>query len=250
MNRARLLRRPLGGGLAVGKHFRLAGRLGFTLIELLVVIAIIAILASLLLPALSRAKVKAKTVKCVSNLRQLGITAAIYTGDNNDRFPFSGRGWPQMPFVDLLKLFNPYLSTNGAAFYFCPSDKRPGWNFRWTKLNGAANGIRTNELLFPCSYYYYHQFYNSDTFSPALTQRSTTQVKSPSKKAMMACFAEPEFGNLGDKNVAHGKEGFPILFVDSHAAYTLFKRLNKTLPFGEYNLDWTIGGLAAGEDVQ
>jgi prepilin-type N-terminal cleavage/methylation domain-containing protein len=223
----------------------------FTLIELLVVIAIIAILASLLLPSLSRAKVKGKTVRCVSNLRQLGITMGMYTADFNDRFPFSGRAWPHMPFVDLLKLFDPYISTNGGvAFYLCPSDKPPGWNMRWTKVNGAANGgIRTNDLLFSCSYYYYHQFYNDDTGSK-LTQRSTTQVRSPTRKAIMSCFAEPEFGSLGDKNVAHGREGFPILFVDSHASYTRFRNLNKTAPYGEYNLDWTIGGLATGEDFK
>ncbi|MEO8429116.1 MAG: prepilin-type N-terminal cleavage/methylation domain-containing protein [Verrucomicrobiota bacterium] len=222
----------------------------FTLIELLVVVAIIAILASLLLPALAGAKVRAKTVKCLSNLRQMGITMALYTSDNNDRFPFSGRDWPQMPFVDLLKLFNPYISTNGAAFYVCPADKPPPWNVAWTKVNGAGNGIRTNELLFPCSYYYYHQFYNDDTFSPKLTPRSTIEVKSPSKKALVSCFAEPEFGSLGDKNIAHGKAGFPVLFVDSHAAFTTYKQLNKTKPYGDYNLDWTIGGLTAGEDLK
>src|SRR5436190_21300603 len=97
-------------------------RRGFTLIELLVVVAIIAILAGMLLPALSRAKSKANTARCLSNLRQFGITMLLYTQDNNDHFPFSGRGWPQLPMVDLVKLFNPYLPTNGSAFYVCPAD--------------------------------------------------------------------------------------------------------------------------------
>jgi prepilin-type N-terminal cleavage/methylation domain-containing protein len=62
-------------------------RTAFTLIELLVVVAIIALLASLLLPSLSKAKESGRTAVCQSNLRQIGYAVQMYIQDNADRFP-------------------------------------------------------------------------------------------------------------------------------------------------------------------
>lgn len=136
----------LGGNWVISKNRN------FTLIELLIVIAIIAILASMLLPALNKARDKAKEVKCLNNLKQIALSLANYGDDQKDYNPIYnsasyGGSWAQI--LSLNKYVPKIVNNYSKGIFACPfetfnNSTRSSDNLDWYGTNYGLNTCRNN----------------------------------------------------------------------------------------------------------
>jgi len=186
--------------------------MAFTLIELLVVIAIIAILAGMLLPALSRAKEKAKITQCVSNLRQIGVAIRMYVDDNGSTFPLfanmpwalvNSPGWKaynlglggydpdaQHSFMAMATNRPLYPYVKPSSVFRCPADRgqEEADNFPGTPINGTWKPSNFETL--GCSYCYNSQQWGNSTLQVPndiwdLSGKKEGWVADPSRMILM-----------------------------------------------------------------
>jgi prepilin-type N-terminal cleavage/methylation domain-containing protein/prepilin-type processing-associated H-X9-DG protein len=225
-------------------------RRGFTLIELLVVIAIIAILAALLLPALAKAKEKAKRTQYMSQMRQVGIAFNMYSMDSGGAFPQAHNVWDYAnPNAEpnILQVLIPYLgakidNASRVRVYSCPSAKTL---VDYSVTPVSDNSLGPNQLVLDCKLSGIKRpagtiaiQEDSARMAWLLTEPewySSTPVNGEYQYTQWHTYIPPPNGPGEYMSNIH-EAGGNLVYCDGHAGYSKYQRLT-SLDFGLVGMD-------------
>ena len=180
------------------RTLREGGRTCFTLLDLLIVVAVIAILASLLLPALNKAMERVRMTSCVSNLRQIGVIWQVYQTESQGYFPPDGASSPYMSWEEYFYAYNTHCSLIQGNYF------KNNLRFTLYRCPSSVKGLGSKG---------YH--YASNRF--LAKARNEKNVRYPSKRMMIGEAATETTGLLSPEKVGY-RHMFSgnFLFMDGH----------------------------------